>query len=701
MRCCRATGSALLLAFCLTPWPSSRAAEPVADPLHAFSVGDDPERLEAWTERHLTQAQQDIDAVLSVKGARTVANTFRPLDDANAELTIAGSQTYQVFAVHPDAAMRDQGQALSQRVSSASTALSLNHDVYEALSAISTDNLDPATRHLIERSLLEYRLAGVDRDGPTRARVQELQDRISETSLLFHRNVADDVRKLRVTRAELDGLPADFIARHAPDAQGNYVITTDEPDVGPVETYATNAELRHRLFLAYTERAYPANKAVLEDLLKERYELATLLGYRSFADLDLADQMIGSSAHLEGFLEEVDAATRDPARHEYRRLLKFAETREPNLKAISEADRPYWTEQYRRAVYGSDAEAVRPYFPFSEVEAGVMRTAARLFHIEFHPVTIAHLWDPSVSAFDVLDHGKKIGRIYLDLHPRDGKDKGFSSAPLVPGIKGRQIPEGLLICNFPGGQAGDPGLMQYHEVVVFFHEFGHLMHHILGGQGPYAAGEVFNLERDFFEAPSQMLEEFFHDPRVLESFARRLDTQEPIPAELVTKMNIAAAFGRGMVSRRQLLYANYAFQIHDGDPVHIDFDQLLKSDAARFQATEQIEGNRMYASFTHLSDYGAKYYTYAFDKVIALDFFARFDKDDLLDGPEAMRYRRTVLDPGSTRSAEQLVRDFLGRPENLDAFKEWLNVEFQAAPPGAPAGVEPARPVRRAGPSSQ
>ena len=663
--------------------PNRAHADLTADPLHAFSVGDDPVRLEAWTEQHLLQAQHDIDTILAVKSARTVANTFRPFDDANSELTIAGSQTYQVFAVHPDSAMRDQGQLLSQRVSSASTALSLNHDVYEALIAVPTEGLDPATRHLIERSLLEYRLSGVDRDAPTRARVQELQDRISETSLLFHRNVADDVKKVVASRAELDGLPVDFIARHPADPQGNIVITTEEPDVGPVETYATSADLRRRVFLAYTQRAYPANKAVLEELLQQRYQLASLLGYHSFADLDLADQMIESSPHLEIFLDDLDVATRDTAKHEYRRLLRFAQLKEPGLKAISEADRPYWTEQYRRAVYQSDAGAIRNYFPFEEVEAGVMKTAARLFHIDFRKIAVANLWDPSVTAFDVLDHGKKVGRIYLDMHPREGKDKGFSSEPLVPGIKGRQIPEGLLVCNFPGGVPGDPGLMQYHDVVVFFHEFGHLMHHILGGQGTYVAGEVFNLERDFFEAPSQMLEEFFHDPRVLESFAKRLDTQEPIPAELVDKMNAASAFGRATISRRQLLYANYAFQIHDLDPAHIDFDQLLKTYAGRYQATESLEGNHMYASFTHLADYGAKYYTYALDKVIALDFFARFDKDDLLDGPEAMRYRRTVLDPGSTRSAEQLVRDFLGRPENLDAFKEWLNVEFQPSQPGA------------------
>ena len=163
---------------------------------------------------------------------------------------------------------------------------------------------------------------------------------------------------------------------------------------------------------------------------------------------------------------------------------------------------------------------MRPYFPYDAVQAGILQTASRLFHVTFKPVKDAVVWDKSVDTFDVVDaaegsQGKLLGRIYLDMHPREGKDKWFSSGSVTPGIKGKQLPEGMLICNFSGGEAGDPGLMQYSEVVTFFHEFGHLMHHILGSQGQWSAAGGFNVEGDFVESPSEMLEEMFHDTAIL------------------------------------------------------------------------------------------------------------------------------------------------------------------------------------------
>jgi thimet oligopeptidase len=196
---------------------------------------------------------------------------------------------------------------------------------------------------------------------------------------------------------------------------------------------------------------------------------------------------------------------------------------------------------------------------------------------------------PSVDTFDVFDaaegsKGKLLGRIYLDMHPREGKDKWFSSAPVIPGIRGRQLPEGMLVCNFSGGKAGDPGLMQYSEVVTFFHEFGHLMHHILGSQGQWSGAGGFNVEGDFIESPSQMLEEMFHDTAILQSFGKHYQTGETIPASLIAKMNAASAYGRGRWLQRQLIYASYSLQVHNQAPASLDFDALAKQADARASA---------------------------------------------------------------------------------------------------------------------
>ena len=213
-------------------------------------------------------------------------------------------------------------------------------------------------------------------------------------------------------------------------------------------------------------------------------------------------------------------------------MLEFARGRQPGLSEIDIVSRGYWYEQFRRAKFDFDSQSVRPYFPYARVEAGVLKTAAKLFKVEFRP-TNAPAWDPAVSAFEVFDGGRLVGRFYLDMHPREGKDKWFSAAPVVTGVRGRTMPEAALICNFPAGDANDPGLLQYSDVVTFFHEFGHLMHAILGGHTEWAGLSGFATEGDFIEVPSQMLEEFFRDEKLLQSFARHYETDEVLPSELI------------------------------------------------------------------------------------------------------------------------------------------------------------------------
>lgn len=677
--------STLLVLF-LTAVCAGAAAQsappPAVDPLHAWISGTNPAALETWVNQRLADEQADVARLLAATGPRTVENTLRPFDDAQNQISVAGNNAYLMFSLADAAPLRDKGQALAAAISSANTDLSLNQQVYRALTAIPLPTSDPATRHCLERTLLEYRLSGVDKDDATRAKIRALQDKITALSLTFGRNVADGTLKITATKAELDGLPADYIALHKPAADGMYTLTTEQPDVWPVLSFAKSADLHRRMYLAYNKRAYPQNVQVLRDLLTARQDLATTLGYAHYADLATADQMIGSAANVEHLLQQVDDASRDAAAREYAELLSFAKQQQPGLTNISAADGSYWTEQYRRAKYDFDAQSVRPYFPYDQVQAGILKTASRLFHVSFKPVKDAQVWDRSVDTFDVYDaaegnQGKLLGRIYLDMHPRDGKDKWFSSAPVIPGIRGRQLPEGMLVCNFSGGKLGDPGLMEYSEVVTFFHEFGHLMHHILGSQGEWSGEGGFNVEGDFVESPSQMLEEMFHDTAILQSFGKDYKTGETIPASLIAKMNSASAYGRGHWLQSQLLFSSYSLQVHNRAPADVDFDALWKADELRFSPFTPVEGVRFYASFTHLTGYASNYYTYVLDKVIALDFFAQFDKSNMLDGPTAMRYRRAVLEPGASKPAADLVKDFLGRPQNMEALKTWMNQEFQ------------------------
>jgi Zn-dependent oligopeptidase len=669
------------------------------DELHAWAGTLTPASLKTWVDHHLQAHRADIDQLLTVPGRRTIENTLAPYDRAVAALAIAGSEAGLLHSVCQEKAVRTQAENMVQAVSEAAVQLSLNPQVYEALSAIETAQEAEATKHYLERTLLQYRLAGVDKDQSTREQIQQLQERITELGLAFGRNVQEQGNTVVVDdAAELEGLPEDFLARHAPDTEGRITLTTDYPDYQPVMTFATSDELRRRMFLAYNSRAYPANKPILMEILKTRKHLANTLGFDSWADLATADQMMGSAAKVKEFLAELDAASKTGAAREYGMVLEFACKQRPGLVAIDASSAMYWQEQYRRAAFDFDSQSVRAYFPYGRVQQGILDTAAKLFHVEFRPAPLegmdaAGVWDASVTAWDVYDRpaagadssnqGQKIGRFYLDMHPREGKDKWFSAFPLVPGIAGVQVPEAALICNFPGGDASgaaDPGLMQYSDVVTFFHEFGHLMHAILGGQQRWAGVSGIATEGDFVEVPSQLLEEFFRNAKLLAGFAQHYLTGEPIPAELVARMNRASAFGRGNGVRGQLFYTRFSLDLHNVDPETIDLDTMMHAGYTSALPYTWVDGNRLYSSFTHLVGYSSNYYTYLFDKVIALDFFEQFDRNNLVEGPAALRFRKEVLEPGGSQPGETLVQNFLHRGQSLQGFEIWLTEEF-ASPP--------------------
>ena len=664
--------------------------------LHAWEAGGvaSADALTAWVGARLAAHQAALAALLAVTGPRTPENSLRLYDQAVEQLHLAGAQAGILNSVAADRGVRDQAQVEAQRVAVAGAALSLNREVFDALVAIDVGGADPATKHYFERTLLSYRLAGVDKDRPTRDRLQTLHEKTARLGLEFGRNIQEGAKTIQATVAELDGLPADYIARHPVRNGGDTVtLTTDPPDMLPVMTFAHSAALRERMFRAYNTRAYPANKQILLDLLATRQEIATVLGFRSWADLATADQMMLSAANVRAFLSKLEAASRDGAAREHALILDFARQDsarrlhgEGQLEAIDMTSRGYWYEQFRRSAFAFDSQSVRPYLPYDQVEAGILKIAAQLFQVEFRRAEAA-AWHPDVSVFDVFDAGRpgdrslstgsrRMGRFYLDMHPRDGKDKWFSAAPVVTGVRGRNLPEAALICNFPKPSENDPGLLQYSDVVTCFHEFGHLMHAILGGHTQWAGISGFATEGDFIEVPSQTLEEFFRDEKLLQSFARHYQTGEVLPAELIRNLKRAGAFGRADWMRSQLYYTTLSLDLHDQDPAIVDLDAITQRLHASFQPWTWVDGNRMYASFGHLTGYSSNYYTYAFDKVIALDFFAQFDPGNLLAGHAAARYRKAVLEQGGSKPGRQMVRDFLGRDEEFSAFTRWLNEEF-------------------------
>jgi len=628
----------------------------------------------------LAEAESAIDQLTSVKGPRTIENTLVPYDHAFERMNSALYLSSIIEQVHPEVAFRDRATDMVRKASAAQTALTLNRDVYQALASVDVSKADPSTRYYLQRQLLEFRLAGVDKDAATRDKLKKLNDELTEELVAFDRNISDDQKKVEVSDPkQLEGLPQDYLARHKPGPDGKIYITTNYPDILPAMTFSKSDDLRQRLFIAFDTRAYPKNKEVLENMMRTRYEIATTLGYASWADYSAADKMIRKGTGIADFIQKVDTAARPFAEREFSMLMAEEHKEQPNATVINDYNVMYLNERVRRSQFDFDSQSVRPYLPFNEVRQGVLDTAATLFHVTFRQEQNVPSWDPTVETWDVLEDGKMVGRFYLDMHPRPGKYSHAEMAPVLDGVKGKQLPEAILVCNFPNPTAEDPGLMDFEDLDTFFHEFGHLMHHILGGQQEWAGISGITTEGDFVEAPSQMLEEWMHSPQVLASFAKHYKTGEPIPAELVARMDRALSFGRGTWVMRQNSYTALSYDVYKTKPENVDLDATAIADQKHYTMFTPLPGTHVYASFGHLGGYSSAYYTYLWDKVIAEDFFRQFDQENLLAGPTPMRYRHTVLEPGGSMSANDLVRNFLGREQNMQAFQKWMGQEFVGA----------------------
>jgi thimet oligopeptidase len=594
------------------------------------------------------------------------------LDDAFAELGNAAAQASLLRNVHPSAEVRDAAEQDEQELDAFQTGLSLDRGLYEALARVDLAGADAVTRWMVEKSLRDFRRAGVDRDDATRARVRELRDELVRIGQEFGRNVRDDVKSLRVEPAELAGLPADWLRAHPAGEDGKVAVTTDPTDYVPVVTWAESASLRERLWRLQRQRAHPANLEVLSRMLSRRAELARLLGHPTWAAYATEDKMIGGEAQAAAFVERIAAAAGPRMERDHEDLLARKRLDLPGAAAVDPWDSAFYSERIKAERFGADARAARPYLEYGAVRDGILDLTANLFGIAYRRVESPEAWHPEVEVFDVLEGERPLGRIWLDMHPRQGKYKHFAQFTRVNGQAGRRLPEGVLVCNFPRpGEA--PALLDLSEVRTLLHEFGHLLHHVLGGHTRWSAHSGVATEWDFVEAPSQLLEEWVRDPEVLRRFARHVDTGEPIPADLVRRLDASEEFGKGLTVRQQMFYAAVSLELHRRDPEGLDTTALVAGLMERYTPFRHVPGTFFHASFGHLDGYSALYYTYMWSLVIAKDLFSAFQSEGILSPEPARRYRRAVLEPGGSKPARELVRAFLGRDASFTPFERWLS----------------------------
>ena len=663
---------AAALAACSQPGgfvPESAVATPGA----STSLTVSPPEFLAQCRADIVEVQAAMTRLKALPPTTSLA-PLEVFDSAQTLLRNIDNRAGVANELHPDKALREAAEQCDQEVSRVATGFSLDRGIFDALVRIDTSTQDAATRHYLERTLQRFRLAGVDRDEPTRARIRAINDDLTKLSQDFSKNIREGVGKLEADPAELAGVPADFLKSRAPGANGKVTLTTDNPDYVPVMSYAHSSAVRERFWRIYGNRAYPANIATIDSILAKRYELARLLGYANWADYITADKMIGNGRNAAEFIDKIASAAGPRAKRDYEDLLARKRRDEPGAADVKPWDSNFLSERIRAEQYSVDSQEVRPYFQYESVKKGVLEISGRLFGIRFEPVADAKVWHPEVETYDVYEGSRRIGRVYLDMHPRDSKFKHFAQATLRQGKQGVALPESVLLCNFPKPSPGNPALLEYTSVQTFFHEFGHLVHAIVGGQGRWAGLSGVATEWDFVEAPSQMLEEWMRDPKVLQSFALHYQTKQPIPTPLAQKLVKAAEVNRGLNVRTQLWLAAISLQYHNRDPKGLDTTVLMQELQRKYSPFEPVAGNHFQAAFGHLDGYSAVYYTYMWSLVIAKDMFSEFSSQaDIMDPAMAMKYRRAVLDPGGAKPAAELVKDFLGRPYAFAAYERWLN----------------------------
>ena len=659
-----------------------------------FTLG--AEELAREAAAILDGARTTVRALLDRPGPPTVADFLVPLDRALIEVRDVGNHGSVLFQVHPDAEVRRAARDASEAADRFFNEFRLNERVYRALRSLDLAAEDRVTRHAVEKMLREMRRAGVEQPAEKRDRLVALTNRIDQTCNQFSSNVAKGERAVDLEGPErLAGLPPDYVAAHPPGPDGTVRITSKYPDVLPLLANGDDADARRRALGALMNVAYPENLEVLDRLLVERRELARLLRYADYAEFAIEDKMMERPTAVAELLERLDRLLAVPARADYQRVLDRKRRSEPGAARLEPWDGSFWGDGYyetkiREEEFGVDPRVLRSYLPYPAVRDGLFRLCEELFDLKFVRRDAADLWHPTVEAYDVERSGHPLGRCYLDLVPRPNKYNHAAQFDVRTGVASGNLPQAALVCNFlDPGTPPDSARMEYRDVITFFHEFGHLLHNLVSGHGPWLFTTMGYIELDFVEAPSQLFEEWARDPATLARFARDPATGEPIPAEILRRLAGADALGRAARQLRQVALAGISLELYRRDPAGIDTTAVFRELWDRRCPISPDPSYHPQAAWGHLTGYSACYYTYVWSAVIARDLLTPFrETGSLTDRRVAERYAAEILAPGSQRPAAELVRRFLGREFGFAAYERWvLGDGGSAHPPTATSGA--------------
>ena len=680
------------------------ATNPFLDP--AFEIRwsqHTPELIAPAIESALTTAQSAIDAIAAGDLATlTYDNTFLALERATEELNYAWGKVTHLQSVADSPALRDAHNALLPAVSAFFARISLNPALWTRLKAFAATPAAAALTgiHLryVDETVEEFRQAGADLPEAQRTRLEALQTELAEVTQKYGENVLDATNawELVVTdEARLRGLPEHAVAAAKRSAEGKglgspekpaWRFTLPMPSQEPVMTYADDESLRHEVWTAATAVGAQApydNATLVQKIIALRDEKARLLGKPHFADLVLARRMAGSGDRALAFIEDMRTRAHAAFVRECAELEEFKARQTGAPRSVLKAwEVGYWSEKLRQERYDFDDEVLRPYLPMDRVIAGLFDLAGRIFGLSIAENTTGsvEVWHPDVKFYDLNDAaGRRLGSFYADWYPREPKRGGAWMGYLVTGgpqPDGSRTPHLGYICgNLTPPAEGKPALLAHDEVETIFHEFGHLLHHLLGEVEIKSLNGV-NVAWDFVELPSQIMENWCWERESLDLFARHHETGAPIPEEIFKKMTAARNFRSACATIRQVQFARMDLLLHMRAPEFADGDIEAKARAlvADCMIPSEPPGRTIVKRFGHLfSDpvgYAAGYYSYKWAEVLDADAFTRFKREGVFSAKVGAEFVEHILSRGNSAEPAELYRRFMGRDPDLAALLE-------------------------------
>jgi oligopeptidase A len=640
----------------------------------------------------LSQARARLEGIACQPGERTYENSMDALDRLTEPLDYALSVVRHLESVATYPALRAAYNAVQPPVSAFYSGIPLNAKLWLGIKSFAATaegkSVTGERRRFLDKTIDTFRRHGADLDPGGKKRLEEIDVELTQITTKFGENVLDSTNAFELLigdEAELAGLPPTAIAaaRESAARKGlaGWRFTLQGPDYLAVMTYLGNAATRRQVYEAYAVRATEEgrdNRPLIVRILELRREKARLLGFADFADLVLEDRMAHNGARALSFLEDLKARTERRFREENRELLEYRRSLEgPEAPELEPWDVAYYAEKQRAALYDFDEETLRPYFPLESVVAGMFDLVQRLYGIKVAEEAGVPVWDPQTRYYNVHDeNGRFIGGFYADWYPRENKRGGAWMDALITGgptDHGFQPHLGLICGNLSQPIGGKPALLTHRDVETIFHEFGHLLHHLLSRVKIRSLAGT-SVAWDFVELPSQIMENWCWERAALDLFARHWETGEPVPEDLFQKMKRARTFRAANAQMRQLGFGFVDLMLHtrysperDGDAVEYSRRVLQEYSPAPLPPQ-----HAMIAAFSHLFaspvGYGAAYYSYKWAEVLDADAFTRFREHGIFSREIGSQFREKILSKGDSEDPVELYRSFMGREPDPEAL---------------------------------